>query len=215
MTMIIRPPQYLIRLLLLALLGVSLAAGGEKPVEPLARFSEKEREQLLRGEPVFSYVNKSNQSGHGQASIIINAKTDVCFDIFRRLEDQHHYFPKKTKSDVIRREGNQVLLYNEFFIYIATVEYTSWYTIDKKNHRFDFEMDKSYPHNIDESAGYFVFERIDRDRTLLRYGATKLDVGVKVPEFIKEYVTSRDLPALTINVKRRIESGGKWTKEDK
>jgi len=205
------PRNCLIKLSLLALTVVSLAAAGDKPSDPLARFSEQERETLLRGEPVFSYVNESNRGGHGQASIIINEKIDVCFDIFKKLDEQCHYFPKKTKSDVIRKEGNRVLLHNEFYFYIATVEYTSWYTIDEKNHRFDFEMDKSLPHNIPESAGYFMFERIDPERTLLTYAATKLDVGVSVPEFIKRYITSRDLPSATINVKLRIESGGEWT----
>jgi hypothetical protein len=194
--------------------GVAIGAAAEGQ-DPLARFSAEQRQRLEAGEPVYIYTETSapgeGGKGYGQAFIIINAPVETCFKIFRELDKQHEYFPRKTRSEVVKREGNRVLVHNEFDFYLADIEYYSLYTIDAEAHRFDFEMDKSYPHNVEESAGYFQFEKLDDKRTLFTYAATRLDVGVRVPGFIKELIVSRDLPAQAVNVKKRIESGGKWT----
>ncbi|HUT53474.1 MAG TPA: hypothetical protein VM658_08795 [bacterium] len=190
------------------------AAGAEAGKDPLARFTAEQKQKLLAGEPVYIYTETSapggSGKGFGQAFIIINAPVETCFKIFGELGKQHEYFPRKTKSEVVKSEGNHTLVHNEFDFYLAAIEYYSLYTIDADGHRFDFEMDKSHPHNVEESAGYFVFEKIDGRRTLFTYAATRLDVGVSVPGFIKELIVSRDLPAQAVNVKKRIESGGKW-----
>ena len=209
-----------IRSILLGGLALALLAPGEifsgapppaRPPGPLARFSAEQRARLLAGEAVFEYRQTGEGRGHGQATILINAPLETCFTIFSALDRQSQYFPRKTKSEIVERQGNRILLRNEFDFYLARIEYYSLYTVDPRRHRFDFELDQSYPHNVDESAGYFQFEAVDERRTLFTYAATKLDVGVAVPDFIKQYLTSRDLPALAVNVKKRIESGGQWT----
>ncbi len=181
--------------------------------DPLARFTPAQKQQLLQGKAVFEYKTDSGdkaQSGYGRAMIIIAAPANTCFDIFSRLEEQTEYFPHKTGSKIVNTDGNTVWLQNKFYFYIAEVFYTSKYTIDRQKLRFDFEMDKGYPHDLKESSGYFLFEPIDRNRTLFTYGVTKLDTGVPVPNLITEFLSSRDLPAEVTNVKKRIESGGKW-----
>jgi hypothetical protein len=183
---------------------------------PLSRFSAEQKQKLLAGEVIYEFVKTSAADeagrGHGQAIVLINAPIDRCTGIFRELDKQHEYFPRKTKSEVIKRQGNRTWLKNEFYFYISRVEYTSRYTVSEGGRRFDFEMDKAYPHSIPESAGYFLFEKIDDNRTLFTYAATRLDTGASVPAFIQEFITSRDLPAQAVNVKKRIESGGKWIK---
>jgi hypothetical protein len=207
----------------LAVLALSLwafaapCAGAE--LNPLDRFTSPQKQALLQGQPVYEYKKSGlpgdQSQGYGQAEIIVNAPVDVCFEIFSRLDQQNQYFPHKTKSEVVKSAGNRVWLKNEFYFYIGRVEYTSRYNIDRERRRFDFEMDKSYPHNIPESAGYFQFEKIDDRRTLFTYAATKLDTGFHVPQVVQGFVTSRDLPGQAVNVKKRIESGGKWTTADK
>ena len=201
---------------LLALVLPALAQAAPQPLmqsakNPLDSFNPSQKQELLQDRAIYEYKKSDNGKGYGQAEIIINAPVETCFVIFSKLDQQYQYFPRKTKSEVIKSEGNTVWLHNEFYFYIGRVEYTSRYTIDRERRRFDFEMDKSYPHNIPESAGYFVFEKIDDQRTLFTYAATRLDTGYQVPQVVQNFITSRDLPAQAINVKKRIESGGKWT----
>jgi len=204
------------RALLLIFLTAPVICHAAVEPSPMSRFTLEQKQKLLAGEAIYEFVKTSGTEeagkGHGQAIVLINAPIDRCTGIFREFDKQHEYFPRKTKSEVIKTQGSRTWLRNEFYFYISKVEYTSRYTLSEDGHRFDFEMDKAYPHSIPESAGYFLFEKVDDNRTLFTYAATKLDTGTSVPGFIQDYITSKDLPAQAVNVKKRIESGGKWIK---
>jgi len=200
---------------LLAALLVSIAAASNGP---LSDFNEEELETLKEGEAVYRHVEKKGEDGetkgHGESYIIINAPVDKCFSIFTEFNKQHLYFPRKTKSEVVKRlDDNRVLVHKVFEFYVVDVQYHVLYTVDKDKHRVDFEMDPEYPHDIEDTAGYFKFETIDDKSTLFTYAATKVETGLKVPGFIRNYITSKDLPAVVENVKKRIESGGTWEKD--
>jgi hypothetical protein len=209
------PGTWFLSLVLLCCLAPALGRGAENAgtgpaQDPLQRLTPEQRQKLLTGEAVYEYREAGEGQGTGVAMIIINAPAETCFKIFRELDKQSQYFPRKVMSEVVKSEGNKVLVHNRFDYFVATVEYYSQYTIDPQKRRFDFEMDKDYPHNVSESAGYFLFEQIDDRRTLFTYAATRLDIGADVPEFVRQYLISRGLPAQAVNVKKRIESGGKW-----
>jgi len=197
------------------------ALPGDDPSAPggsvLDRFTPEELKKLEAGEAVYQLVQTEDADGktrgHGQSSALINAPIDLCFKIFCEFDKHHLFFPRKKKSEVKKTWDNKALVYKEFDFYVVTVEYTVLYTVDSDIHRVDFQMDREYPHDIEDTAGYFHFEKVDDQRTLFTYAATKVETGVKVPGFIQEYITSRDLPNVVLSVKKRIESGGKWTKD--
>ena len=201
-------------ILQLAAGSLSLASDGS----PLDRFNPDQKKKLLAGEAVFEHVKTSGPDGkiegHGQASILINKPIEYCFKIFCEFDKQQLYFPRKKKSEIVKITGNKVLVYKLFDFKLAKIEYTVLYTVDPKNYRVDFRMDPSYPHDLNNAAGFFLFERADENRTLFTYAATKVDTGLKVPSALQDYLTSRDLPNVVINVKKRIESGGVWTKKE-
>lgn len=204
---------------LLALALSAASGGGDAPAKsPLDRFSAEERAKLTAGEAIYRHVEKKGEdgqtSGHAESVALIKAPVDRCFSIFTEFDKQELYFPRKTKSEVLKQEGNRFWVQKEFWFYVISVEYVVIYTKDEKAHRVDFEMDKAYPHDLEDTAGYFQFEAVDANTSLFTYAATRVETGLKVPNFIREYITSRDLPAVVINVKKRIESGGTWVKED-
>jgi hypothetical protein len=182
--------------------------------DPLAAFSAKQQKRLLAGKAVFGHVRSNGEQdrGSGRAAVIVSASVDECFEIFDRLDEQHLYFPRKVRSDVVKTRGDQRWVHTEVDFTLKRIEYTVRYTVDRARHRFEFELDESYPHDIAALRGYFSFEELDAGRTLLTYVALELDSGMAVPECVRKWVTKRDLPAQVVNVKRRIESGGTWTK---
>jgi hypothetical protein len=204
---------HIIALLLMVVCSAAAAADS-----PLDRFTAEERQKLTKGEAVYRHVKTEGEDGkihgHGESYAVINAPIDRCWKIFTEFDKHQLYFPRKKKSEVVKSEGNKYWVYKQFEFYVVTVEYTVLYTVDKERRRVDFDMDKSYPHDLEDTAGYFQFEKLDDKRTLFTYAATRVETGLKVPGFIQEYLTSRDLPAVVLNVKKRIESGGKWTKDD-
>lgn len=207
-----------------AVLGLMLIAAAPAPApapaaapSPLDRFNAEQKKQLLAGEAVYMTV-KSNEGGvtkgHGQSSVIVKAPISDCFRIFTDFNSQVKYFPRKTKSKVIKTAGNVYTVEKAFNFYGFTVEYVMKYTVDAKNYTVNYQLDPNYPHDIEDTAGYFKFERIDDQRTLFTYAVLKLSTGVAVPGFIQEYLSSKDLPAVVVNAKKRIESKGTWVKPD-
>lgn len=202
-------------LLLVALIPLIVAGG--KEAGPLDRLNPEQKKQLEQGKPVFEHVEEEGPDGttrgYGRSMILIRAPVDKCFEIFCEFDKQHLYFPRKTRSAVVKRWEDKALVEKELDFMVAKVKYTMIYTIDPERHRVDFELDPALPHeNINDTAGYFHFEKVNDRLTLFTYGVTRLDTGVKVPATIQQYLTSRDLPHVAENVKKRIESGGKWEK---
>ncbi len=144
--------------------------------------------------------------------IIIAAPVEQCFKMFCDFDRQYLYFPAITNSKALNRSENRVVIYKELDYRVAVFRYTHILTIDPARRRVDFVTDPTGVNDIKFSQGFFQFEKIDDTRALFTYGLVKLDPGIKIPEFIQEYMTSRDLPKMAINLKKYIESGGKWKK---
>ena len=184
----------------------------------LDHFSSEQRQKLMAGEAVFEHVESKepdgSTQGHGQASALIKAPAAECLRLFCEFDKHYQFFPRNKTSEVVESSATKVLVRKVYTFYMMNVEYTIAYSIDPGACRVDYHLDLSCPHDIDDAAGFFHFEKIDDRRTLLTYAATRVDTGIKVPAFIRKYVTTRDLPAVVMNVKKRIESGGKWTTED-
>ena len=184
---------------------------------PLSRFNGQQLENLRAGEPVCVYKvdagKKETIAGGGQCSIIINAPIEKCFQLLSNIENQVHYVPYKKKSKLVSETKGKLLIDNEYKIYGTTIKYHSIFTIYKNNYRIEWEIDKSKPHDLADISCFYQLEMIDGKTTLLTYGATKFDVGISVPEFIKNYLLGKTLPTMAINIKKYIESDGKWRQE--
>jgi hypothetical protein len=198
------------------IVGVALLASPAAAADdgPLAGFSAKQQKRLLAGKAVFGHVRGKGEQdrGSGRAAVIVDATVEECFAVFDQLDKQYLYFPRKVVSEVVATAGNQRWVRTEVDFTLKRIEYTVRYTVDRARHRFEFALDKSYPHDIAALSGYFSFDEVEPGRTLLTYVALELDSGMAVPDCVRKWVTKRDLPAQVVNVKRRIESGGTWTK---
>ena len=193
---------------------VECKEGGESILD---KFKPDQREKLLAGESIFEYVDSTGPDGktrgQAKAAILVNMPVDECFRIFCEFNKMHEYLPRKTKSEVIGSFDGGVLVSKQLKFLFKTIDFTSRYTVDPKAHRVEFELDPDFPHDLKDSAGYYQFDPIDQNRSLFTYGLTRMDSGIKVPGFIQKHMTSRDLPNVVQHVKKRIESGGTWTKD--
>jgi len=195
-----------------------LCLGTEKDLtQEWEKLSLQEKKELIGGKVIYKSIKYTDSEGkikgYGQSMVIINAPIDKCWKIFTQFDKQQEYFPRKTASVILEQKPDFALVLKRFKFFGFTVEYTIKYKIDEKNYRIDFELDPSHPHDIKDTAGFFLFEKISEQKTLFVYGVTKLDTGLKVPSFIQNYLQKRDLPAVAENVRKRIESDGEWKKK--
>ena len=199
------------------LIFLSVTGAADEQSAVLARFNEQQRRDLLAGKAIYQSVQSKdkdgNVQGHGEGIALIDAELDRCFKLFCDFNKQAQYFPRKKLSQVIKQEGNVYHVQKEFGFYVKDIKYVVEYTVDEDNHTVKFRMLQDYPHDLKDLEGFFKFEKLEAKRTLFTYAATKVDTGLSIPKFIQDYLASRDLPAVAENVKKFIESGGKWKKE--
>lgn len=180
------------------------------------KLSSKEKARLLQGEVIYQSVKTTDAdgkiSGYGQSLVLIKAPIEKCWEIFTQFEKQQEYFPRKTASIVLEQKPGFALVQKEFKFFGVKIKYVNQYRIDEKNFRIDFQIDQSKPHDIKDTAGFFLFEKIAENQTLFVYGVTKVDTGISMPDFVQEYLQKKDLPAVAENVRKRIESNGIWKK---
>lgn len=210
---------FLIGLILLSGAGLARAedsAPGPATKPVLSQFSPANLKKLLAGEAIFEPVitkgPEGKDEGHGRGAVLIQRPVEECFRVFLDLDQQYLYFPKMTVSRVLERKGNRVRMYKELDFVITVVKYTHFLTIVPEDHRVDFVTDPEGENSFKLSTGFFRFEKVDENTSLLFYEMTRLELGFKVPGFIKTYLSSKDLPKIVLNIKKRIESGGTWVK---
>ena len=178
---------------------------------------EDEKRQLQGGEilcrTVARDVGEGKIEGYMQSIVKIDASLDRSWELFTQFERHSEFLPRQTGSVVVEKTPRSVFVLKKFSFFGRKVDYVIEYRIDAEGHRIDYELDRSRPHDIEDAAGYFVFEAISPDTSLMAYGITRLDTGMPIPGFIQKHLQKRDLPGVVENVKKRIESGGTWKKD--
>ena len=197
-------------------LGAESGDSGPRVQSPLDAFSPEERAGLLQGNAIYKSALSSEPDvptkGCGTAAVLINAGVEQCFQMFCDFEKQRLYFPRMTESKVLSAEGSTVKIYKELDYGVFIARYTHLLAIDLADHRVDFKTDPEGKNDVKYSAGFFRFQKVDEHQTLFSYGLVKFDAGFRVPAFIQNYMTSRDLPAMAADLKKWIESNGQWKK---
>jgi hypothetical protein len=183
------------------------------------KLTDEERQNLLSGEVVYrsvkTKVDKDKHKGHGVSMILVNAPVDECWRIFTEWNKHQEFIPGKTGSAVIEERPEYILCLKQFRFFGVPTQFTVRYYVDVERRRIDFELDPDWAHDIKHTAGWFIFEQIEPGTTLFIYEVTNLDPGIVVPPRIMDFLQKRALPAVSENTKKRIESGGKWKKDEK
>ncbi len=203
---------------IVAMFLIASATLAQDAKNPLDSFSDEQKAKLLSGEAIYEYViddaDDEGEKAYGRAVALVNAPAEQGYKIFCDFEKEYLYFPRMTLSKVLDTKGNVSLVYKELDFTVITMRYTHFMTRNDKDLRVDFEKDPDGVNDFKESAGFFQFVKIDDKRCLFIYGLTKGEMSIPVPGFIKNYATSKDLPNIVLSVKKRVESGGTWQKDD-
>jgi len=183
----------------------------------LDKLTPAERKKLESGKVVFKSVKSESPDGEmvgsGRAMAYIKAPTDKCWEIFCHFEKSHEYFPHQITTEVLEFSPTSVLVKKKFFFFVKKINYYVRYDLDPVNYRIDYRMEKGRENDIKDTAGYFIFEKVDDNTTLFVFTVTMLETGYAVPWFIEKPLTQQSLPGQVVNVKKRIESNGVWKKD--
>lgn len=148
--------------------------------------------------------------GKGAGVILIWRPIADVWATLTSYEDRVEYIPRLKKLKVLERAPGRARVWQEVDATVTTARYTAWYELDEKAHVIHWKLDPSAGDNtLRDVDGEYTMVAVDEGRTLLSYRST-VGTALHVPRAIQAYMTRKSLPDLLGNIKKRVESGGKW-----
>ncbi len=80
---------------------------------------------------------------------------------------------------------------------------------DWEGNRIWWELDPDFDNGLEVVQGFWELFEIDDRNTLGRFG-TKVDVAASLPSWVQDVVTRKKVPAAMKNVKRWVDTDGKY-----
>jgi ribosome-associated toxin RatA of RatAB toxin-antitoxin module len=151
-------------------------------------------------------------AARGKAWLVIGASQDACWDTLYRYEEGPQFLPRLKKVTIKTKTPQKMDMEQDIKIVLSTYHYGLNFVLDKPKYTATWALDPTVKNDIKDTTGAWIFKPLPDGKTLLEYAVT-VDSGLAVPSFMTDYLTKRDLPEILLSFKRRVESGGKWTKD--
>ncbi len=184
----------------------------------IATLSEKDQATLKKNGLVVNHRDdtvegQSDLKGSITAYLIVNASRQKAFRMLTDTTTQVNYVPHLEKSVLVKRDGNVEV--TEFkvgvsFITVDTQVIHQWWP---EVSRLAWTLNPEFDNDLKTQIGYYNFYSIDENTALLEFG-TILVTSPLVPSFVQNYMIRRDLPEALGNVKKYVDSGGTYRKDD-
>ena len=147
------------------------------------------------------------------ASLLFNQPIGKVWDMLKQTDRQKEYLPHLREAKIIQGNNNGNITEFMLKIMFFNIRYRVDHTFDNADYKLTWHLDPNYKNDLKELYGYYHLYKVDDTHTLARYGS-KVDIGLLVPGFIEDALTRKDLPTALGNVKKWIDSGGTFRKND-
>lgn len=182
---------------------------------PMDGFSPDELKKIEKGEVAVRIELFNTASGKraakGHAFAIINKPPEAALAVLQDYTKLSEFMPRVEKATILQKTDTTMKVRQELGVAFTTVAYTLDLKFDVAGHRMDWTLDKAAKNDIADTMGSWEFVPLEGSRTLARY-MVFADTGVSVPQFLEDFLVKKDLPNVVSAMKKRVESGGKWTK---
>jgi hypothetical protein len=131
------------------------------------------------------------------------------WSLLQRVERQREYRPELTHVAAVDRFENGVVDRHEIRVLFVQLAYHLRYEFRPDAWRIVWVLDPRFENDVQEISGSWDLFDLSGDRTLGRFGTT-VRVGSALPRSLQDAVTRKNVPETLENVRRWVDSGGKW-----
>lgn len=190
------------------------------PVPLKASLNADEIKKLTAGEVVVrdaSHLKADGKAvGKTKSFTIINAPIDRIFAEVLNPLNQPKYMPRLEKVLLEKRVGKTAYYHLFVKILIVDVDYHLILSEDYNSPELkvmSWKTDKTRENGLKDTYGFWALRPWqDGKKTLLEYDLF-VDTGRMIPEFAQNFLLKRDLPDILDNIRKYMESNGKWRKD--
>ena len=184
-------------------------------VKVLDRLSVSER-QVLQSDGILVSTQRPDETsqelkGVIRAYLVVKQPREKTFALLIEPSRQQRYLPQLTSSKTVlraeRSEKTEFLIKIALFSIRTRVIHQWW----PEASRIAWNLDPEFKNDLRKQIGYYNVYSLDGHTSLLEFG-TIVETSALVPDSLQEYLTRRELPATLMNVKKYVDSGGKFTK---
>ncbi|MFO8057449.1 MAG: SRPBCC family protein [bacterium] len=204
--------------LFVALLLLAASLAGASDYEPSFEVTEKRWKKLKAGEVL---VTERVIEGEGNrkklrfiATAHISAPPESVWKTIRDYDHYHEFIPRLKESELLKTEGRCMFIRYLGEVFWVEVEYYIKACAEVPGKRVDFGLAEGYESFMKSADGFWEVQKAPDGKTAIVSYSAHLDPGVPVPDFISRKVARDSLVNVLQNVTKRVESGGKWKKED-
>ena len=147
------------------------------------------------------------------ASLLFNQPINKVWEMLKQTDRQKEYLPHLRVAKIIQGDNNGNITEFMLKIMFFNIRYRVDHSFDNADYKLSWHLDPNYKNDLKELYGYYRLYKVDDTHTLARYGS-RVDIGLLVPGFIEDALTRKDLPTALGNVKKWIDSGGTFRKNE-
>ncbi len=147
------------------------------------------------------------------ASLLFDQPINKVWDMLKQTDRQKEYLPHLREAKIIQGDNNGNITEFMLKIMFFNIRYRVDHKFNNAAYRLSWHLDPNYKNDLKELYGYYHLYKVDDTHTLARYGS-KVDIGLLVPGFIEDALTRKDLPTALGNVKKWVDSGGTFRKNE-
>ena len=191
-----------------------------KNYKPIFQLTEEKWKLLKEGKVIISEQIYADKEGAKKlrfiASALIKASPEQVWAVLRGYDLFEEFMPRVKECQVVkwRKDGCAVVRYDSQVLWVQV----HYYILSCPAYPFrkiEFKLAQGYDNQIKDTYGFWEIIPAPKNKgSILSYSAY-LDSGFPVPEFIAKRLTRSSLIEVLKNVKKRVESGGKWKKSSK
>lgn len=182
-----------------------------------SKLTAEEMAKVKAGEIVVkNLIDEETQQGKGAAFGIFHGKVADFWSVIFDYDNYLDIYPRLEKVVLVEQTGNKYVV--EFFMdaSIKTIVYTTIALLSADKMRLTWTLDENRPHKyLKKTDGYWQLEQLEPGLILAEYLVDiELDVGVftALVNPVVRAMSRDDLPDVLISTRKRMESGGAWTR---
>jgi len=153
----------------------------------------------------------SESTAYAAAFGIIDASPETVFETLLDYEAQELWAPKVESAHLNKDDENPASVRFTTKVMLRTREYHLLFDADRDTRRIVYTLDEERENYFEQVDGYWQVLPYRSDQSVVVY-VLDIITGVSVPAWMQRGFVTNDLPDIMESLKKRVESGGTWTK---
>ncbi len=203
----------------LATVVVGLAAAAASQSQPAATSAPESAQQILDAQPSavlqqfesegLVMLEGASAGGHVRALVRFEQPRRRVIRLLSQTARHHEFRPELKSIESHGWDESGSLETHRMRIMFMNINYRLRNHFDWEGNRIWWELDPEFDNDLEVVRGFWELFEIDERNTLGRFG-TKVNVQAALPSWIQDAVTRKKIPATMENVKRWVDTDGKY-----